>query len=74
MWAAWFVLAPVTRYAVTDLARVEIDRATHPIQSEIAGRVRVSRLIMGQDVHAGDVLVELDANPEQLRVREERHA
>jgi multidrug resistance efflux pump len=71
-WSAWFLLARVSRYEVTDMARVEIDRAIHPIQSEIAGRVRVSRLAMGNDVRAGDILVELETNSEQLRVGEER--
>jgi multidrug resistance efflux pump len=70
-WAAWFFLAHLERYEVTDTARVEIDRATHPIQSEIPGRVRVNRIVMGQMVTAGDVLLELDTNPEQLLVREE---
>jgi multidrug resistance efflux pump len=71
-WSGWFFFAPVTRFEVTDAARVEIDQASYPIQSETSGRVRVSRLEMGRDVQAGDVLLELDANPEQLVAREER--
>ena len=71
-WSAWFLLAPVTQYEVTDVARVEIDRAAHLLQAETSGRILVSHLEMGRDVNAGDVLVELDANPQQLQVREER--
>ena len=51
---------------------LKIQRATSPIQAETAGRVRISRLVMGRDVQAGEVLLELDANPEQLLAQEER--
>jgi multidrug resistance efflux pump len=71
-WSGWFFFVPVTRFEVTDIARVEIDQASHPIQSETSGRVRVSHFEMGRDVQAGDLLLELDTNPEQLVAREER--
>jgi membrane fusion protein (multidrug efflux system) len=72
VWCGWFFFVSVSKYAVTDRARLEIDRASHPIQSETSGRVRISHLEMGRQVRAGDVLVELDANPEELMAREER--
>ena len=72
VWCGWFFFASVSKYAVTDRARLEIDRASHPIQSEISGRVRMSHLEIGRQVQAGDVLLELDANPEELLAHEER--
>ncbi len=72
MWAAWCVLADVPVYEVTDDARLEVDRAMHPIQSRVAGRIVEVRLAIGQDVRAGDVLVELDATRQRLDLDEER--
>ncbi len=71
-WSAWFLLARVARYEVTETARLEVDRATHPIQAPMVGRVVSSRLALGQEVQAGDVLVELDADPERLQIKQER--
>ena len=41
-WLAWFFLARVDRYEVTERARLEVDRAAHMIQAPIAGRVNVT--------------------------------
>lgn len=71
-WTWWFLKARVARYEVTTQARIEVDRATHAIQSVIAGRITRSNLTLGNTVKAGDVLVELDAIPEQLQIAEER--
>jgi len=71
-WLAWFFVAKVSRYEVTDTARLEVDQETHPVQSPVLARVVSSNLVLGKEVQAGDVLVELDANPEQLQVAEQR--
>ena len=71
-WLAWFFLAKVARYEVTDTARLEVDQETHPVQSPVLARVVASNLVLGKDVQAGDVLVELDANAERLQVAEQR--
>jgi multidrug resistance efflux pump len=71
-WMAWFFLAKVARYEITDAARIEVDRETHPVQSPVLARVVSSNLVLGQEVKAGDVLVELDSNAERLQVAEER--
>src|SRR5436309_8146835 len=75
-WATWFVMARVTVYEVTDRARLEVDEAMHPVESRVKGRVIAAHLDLGREVAAGDVLVELDADEERLRVEEEqtRHA
>ena len=52
----------------SDSARLEVDRASYVLQADSAGRVVVSNLTLGREVRAGDVLVELDANPERLEI------
>ena len=68
LWAAW---ARVTLYEVSSEARVELDAAAYPIQSPLLGRVVAAHLRVGQAVQRGDVLVEIDAAPEQLQMRQE---
>lgn len=71
-WFAWLFLARITVYEVTDTARLEVDRAVHPVDSPVAGRIVSTRLVMGREVQAGDVLVELDADTQQLQLKEEQ--
>jgi hypothetical protein len=35
----WFFLARVSVYAVTNKAELEVDRAAHPVESAVSGRV-----------------------------------
>jgi len=39
-----------------------------PVQSSLTGRVVAVRLDIAREVQAGDVLVELDAEPEQRKI------
>ena len=71
-WGVWATMAAVTVYEVSDRARLEVDRAPHPVDSPISGTVVESRLQLGGDVAAGDVLVRLDADAKQLSVREQQ--
>ena len=71
-WTAWFFLARVARYEVTDQARLEVDQAAHPMQATVSGRVLASHLALGAEVHAGDILVELDSTPQRLQLMEQR--
>jgi membrane fusion protein (multidrug efflux system) len=71
-WVAWCLLARIAVYAVTQTARLEVDRAVHPVAAPVAGRVVATRLVVGQQVQAGDVLVELDADAQRLQGEEER--
>jgi membrane fusion protein (multidrug efflux system) len=50
---------------------VEVDRAPHPIEAPVAGTVVASHLVIGREVAAGDVLVELDVEPLRLLSNEE---
>lgn len=70
-WLAWFFFGKVTVYEISRQARLEVERSVHPVAAMIAGKVVSSRLLLGQEVKAGDVLIELDASSEKLRLREE---
>jgi multidrug resistance efflux pump len=71
-WAVWFCLARVTLYEVTPLARLEGDRAVYPIAAPVAGQIVGTRLSLGHEVQAGEVLVELETNEQRLQLEEER--
>jgi membrane fusion protein (multidrug efflux system) len=60
----------VAVYATSDEARLEVIRAVHPVEAPITGRVAASKLSLGLDVEAGEVLVELDAQEQRLALRE----
>jgi len=72
LWIGWAFLSTVARYEISDAARLEVDQATHLVQAPMIGRIVASRLALGREVDAGDVLVELDANPEKLQIQEAR--
>lgn len=71
-WLVWAFQAVVVRYEVSDSARLEVDAAAYPIEAPAAGRLTVSRLVLGKEVRAGDVLVELESRSEQLTLEQER--
>jgi multidrug resistance efflux pump len=71
-WGAWFTLARVTVYAVSEKARVEVERAVHRVEAPVAGRVVATSLALDRDVEAGEVLLELDATAERLSLGEAR--
>jgi len=67
----WMLCVPVAVYENSTSARLEVDTAASSVQAEMTGRVVQCDLALGKVVHAGDTLVRLDANSEQLQVREE---
>jgi membrane fusion protein (multidrug efflux system) len=71
-WSVWLLRASVPLYEITDRARLEVDRAIHPIEALVAGRVVAVHLAVGMEVRAGDVLVELDTDAERHQLDEER--
>jgi membrane fusion protein (multidrug efflux system) len=71
-WVSWSLMARVTLYEITPMARLEVDRAISPIQSPMLGRVTATYLEVGRAVRAGETLVELDASPERMQASEER--
>ncbi len=71
-WMIWFFVARVSVYAVTNKADLEVDRAAHPVESIVSGRVVATHLVIDKEVKAGDVLVELDSGAQQFQLTEEK--
>jgi membrane fusion protein (multidrug efflux system) len=71
-WAAWFVFGQVTVYEVTDKARLEVKSAAHPVASPVLGQVVQTRLAIGRQVTAGEVLVVFDAEAQRRAIQEKR--
>jgi multidrug resistance efflux pump len=72
LWCAWMYLAHVSVYATTDQARIEVAQTAFIVQAPVSGRVVLSHLSLGDRVTRGSVLVELEAEPEQLLVDQEK--
>jgi multidrug resistance efflux pump len=70
-WLAWFFLGSVTVYELSKRARLEVQQSAHPVAALMPSRIVATSLALGQEVGPGDVLVELDATSEKLRLREE---
>ncbi len=70
-WGGWFLLARVSLFEVTQEARLEASAAVYAVEVPVAGRVLSSNLAIGREVKAGEILLELDAQPERLQLREE---
>jgi len=71
-WAGWFALGRVTLAQVSTQARLELRQSAQPLAAAAAGRVTAHRLVLGQAVQAGEVLVELDAEEARTRLAEAR--
>lgn len=71
-WIVWAFGSEVTRYESSESARLEVDSAAYPIQAGVSGRLVSNSLTLGKEVHAGDVVAELDSNSERLSLEEER--
>src|SRR5437867_2470972 len=73
-WAAWFFAAPITVYEVSSAARLEVDRALHPLSAPADGVVISSSLSLDRPVRAGDVLVALESRSERLQLEDKRES
>ena len=71
-WVSWALLAHVTRYEISDSARLEVNGSPSPVQANAAGRLVNYGLVLGKDVRVGDVLAELDSDDERLALSEQR--
>ncbi len=72
LWFAWFLAGRVDVYASTATARLEADHENHPVDAAVGGRIETVRILVGQSVRAGDVLLEFDAISERLARGEEQ--
>ena len=64
-WGAWFVFGRVTLYEVSRQARLEVQQSAHAVAALVPSRIAANTLVLGQQVQAGDVLVELETGPER---------
>ena len=72
VWIMWAFRARVTRYEVSDTARLELTAATFPVQASVSGSLVNNYLQLGREVQAGEVLAELDSRAERLSLDEEK--
>lgn len=72
IWLGWALLTRVTVYEVSTTARLEVEHAAHSAAALLPGRILSTSVQLGKRVHAGEVLAELDAHSEQLRLAEEQ--
>jgi multidrug resistance efflux pump len=71
-WFVWALRARISLYEVADTARIEVEHAAYPIEAQVSGRVVKSYFVLGQNVTAGQLLVELDAASERLKLAEQQ--
>jgi membrane fusion protein (multidrug efflux system) len=71
-WGTWMVRAEVPVYAASTSARLVRERAVHPLQSGVDGRVVALHVTLDQPVAAGALVLELDAHEQRLALAEER--
>jgi membrane fusion protein (multidrug efflux system) len=71
-WVLWFVLGRVGVYETTEKARLEVANRVHGVSAPVGGRIVETRLALGQDLAAGEVIVRLDSETERLAVAEKR--
>ena len=65
-WLAWLFFARVSRYEVSEVARVEVGQTAHRIAAPVLGKVTAVHLALGAAVEVGDILVEIDDEPQRL--------
>ncbi len=70
--AGWFFFAKVAVYETTERARLEVERAAHPIAAPVAGPIAATHLALGRKVREGDLLLELESESERLKLEEEK--
>ena len=71
-WLVWFVFGRVTLYEVSRQARLEVQQSAHPVAALVPSRIAANDLVVGQQVSAGELLIELDASSEKLKLAEEQ--
>lgn len=70
-WLLWALVARVGVWESSNQARLEVESAPHPVAAPASGRVVKTLLDLDRQVLAGDVLVELEAEDQELQLREE---
>ncbi|MBK8272675.1 MAG: hypothetical protein IPK89_06745 [Sphingomonadales bacterium] len=73
-WALWFAFGKVTVYEVSRAARVEVSSSSREVSSIRDGRLVATGLYIGRRVRAGEVLAQLDSEPQKLMLAEASEA
>ncbi len=73
-WASWMVLARLTVYEVSNTARLEVRQQAHNVQASVGGQVVATHLELGARVEQGALLLELNAEQENLELGEKQAA
>lgn len=60
LWGTWLYTTRIDIYVTTDVARLESASRIYPLDAPVSGRIKVTHLALGQEVRAGDVLIEFD--------------
>jgi membrane fusion protein (multidrug efflux system) len=68
VWAWWMLAVRVAVYEATPSARLEVERASHPVQAPVSGRVISASMPLGRELEVGDVLCELDVDTQRLEL------
>ncbi|MFV8749855.1 HlyD family secretion protein [Nannocystaceae bacterium ST9] len=71
-WVVWLVAARVGVTEVSERARVEVGAGGHELSAAVSGRVTGVRVAVGDPVHAGQVIVELDDRETLLALTQTR--
>jgi multidrug resistance efflux pump len=70
-WSLWFAFGEVTVYETCRKARLEVMQLPHHVAAPLSGRIASASAVIGQEVLANQVLIELDASAETLHLTEE---
>lgn len=68
-WFTWFLFAEIGIYK-TAPARIQAEGEIHVVETLIDGRVVTINMTVGKEVHAGDILVELEDTAVRLKLAE----
>ena len=68
LWSIWFFCVQINVYEASQSARLEVHRAAHQLQSPESGSIKAVHMGLGQQVQAGQLLLELDPGPLQLQL------
>lgn len=71
-WASWVLGAHVPVYVLSTSARLEVAAAAYPVDALSSGQIVATHLELGAEVREGEILVELDVEPQQLELQEEK--
>jgi len=67
-WGAWFLQVPVPIYSLSESARLKVVANIQPIHTAATARIKAVHMALGQQVRAGEPLVELDSERLKLEL------